>query len=167
MRHAAYRFRRYLEDLATSITASAAVPVWLRSRVLVLLGLRVTGAVISPGCVFEGRQVTIGRGTFIGHRCHFDANGATVTIGARCGIGAGSRFIVNNHEIGGPDERGGPRYQQPVTVSDGVWIASGVTVLPGVTIAAGCVIAAGAVVTRDTKPDGLYAGVPARRLRDL
>lgn len=31
----------------------------------------------------------------------------------------------------------------------------------------GCVIAAGAVVTRDAEPDGLYAGVPARRIRSL
>jgi maltose O-acetyltransferase len=29
------------------------------------------------------------------------------------------------------------------------------------------VIAAGAVVTEDCAPDGLYAGVPARRIRDL
>jgi acetyltransferase-like isoleucine patch superfamily enzyme len=30
-----------------------------------------------------------------------------------------------------------------------------------------CVVAAGAVVTGDCEPDGLYAGVPARRVRDL
>jgi acetyltransferase-like isoleucine patch superfamily enzyme len=40
-------------------------------------------------------------------------------------------------------------------------------VLPGVTVAAGCVTAAGAVVAADTEPDGLYAGVPATRIRDL
>jgi hypothetical protein len=39
--------------------------------------------------------------------------------------------------------------------------------LPGVVIGPGCVIAAGAVVVSDCKPNGLYAGVPARRLRDL
>ena len=40
-------------------------------------------------------------------------------------------------------------------------------ILPGVTIAEGCVIAAGAVVNKSTEPDGLYAGVPARRVKDL
>jgi maltose O-acetyltransferase len=40
-------------------------------------------------------------------------------------------------------------------------------VLPGVTVGDGCVIAAGAVVNADCQPDGLYAGVPARRVRDL
>ncbi len=36
---------------------------------------------------------------------------------------------------------------------------------PGVTIAPGCVVAAGAVVTKDTEPDGVYAGGPAGRVR--
>jgi maltose O-acetyltransferase len=54
-----------------------------------------------------------------------------------------------------------------VSVGNGSWLGTGVTVLPGVTIGEGCVIAAGAVVTADCAPDGLYAGVPARRIRDL
>ena len=37
----------------------------------------------------------------------------------------------------------------------------------GVTVGDGCVLAAGAVVTGDCEPDGLYAGVPARRVKDL
>jgi maltose O-acetyltransferase len=28
-------------------------------------------------------------------------------------------------------------------------------------------VAAGAVVTRDCEPDGLYAGVPAKRVKEL
>jgi maltose O-acetyltransferase len=39
--------------------------------------------------------------------------------------------------------------------------------MPGVTIGDGCTIASGAVVTRDCEPDGMYAGVPARRVKDL
>lgn len=37
----------------------------------------------------------------------------------------------------------------------------------GVTIGEGCVIAAGAVVVHDCAPHGVYAGVPAQRIRDL
>nr|WP_246078761.1 DapH/DapD/GlmU-related protein [Modestobacter excelsi] len=54
-----------------------------------------------------------------------------------------------------------------VIIGRGSWIGAAATVLPGVTVAPGCVIAAGAVVTRDTQPDGLYVGVPARRIRSL
>ena len=39
--------------------------------------------------------------------------------------------------------------------------------MPGVTIGEGCIVAAGAVVTKDCESHGLYAGVPARRIRDL
>ena len=42
-----------------------------------------------------------------------------------------------------------------------------VTILPSVTVASGCVIAASAVVTRQTQPNGLYAGTPARVVRTL
>ena len=50
---------------------------------------------------------------------------------------------------------------------DGCWICAGCTILPGVTIGEGCVIAAGSVVNKDCAPDGLYAGVPAKRIKDL
>ncbi len=43
----------------------------------------------------------------------------------------------------------------------------GAIIMPGVTIAEGCVVAAGAVVTRSTEPNGLYAGNPAVRKKDL
>lgn len=55
----------------------------------------------------------------------------------------------------------------PVTVEDEVWIGANVTILPGVTVRHHCVIGAGSVVTKDTEPYGIYAGVPARRIRDL
>jgi acetyltransferase-like isoleucine patch superfamily enzyme len=40
-------------------------------------------------------------------------------------------------------------------------------VLPGAVVESGCVVAAGAVVTGHCLADGVYAGVPARRLRDV
>ena len=39
--------------------------------------------------------------------------------------------------------------------------------MPGVTVGSGCIIAAGAVLTADCSPDGIYAGVPAKRIKDL
>jgi acetyltransferase-like isoleucine patch superfamily enzyme len=40
-------------------------------------------------------------------------------------------------------------------------------IMPGVEVGPGCVVAAGAVVIKDCEPNGLYAGVPAKRVRDL
>ena len=37
--------------------------------------------------------------------------------------------------------------------------------LPGVQISSRCIIGAGSVVTRSTEPGGIYAGVPAKRIK--
>jgi sugar O-acyltransferase (sialic acid O-acetyltransferase NeuD family) len=50
-----------------------------------------------------------------------------------------------------------------VTVGRGCFIGVGATISPYVTVAEGCFIAAGAHVQSDTKPGGVYEGVPARR----
>ena len=49
----------------------------------------------------------------------------------------------------------------------GTVVDSSGAVLPGVTVGAGCVVAAGAVVRESCDAHGLYAGVPAVRVRDL
>ena len=41
-------------------------------------------------------------------------------------------------------------------------IGVGVTLLPGVVIGENCLIGGGSVVTKDTKPRGIYIGVPAK-----
>lgn len=53
-----------------------------------------------------------------------------------------------------------------VIIGNDVWIGNNVSILEGVTIGDGAVIAAGAVVTQDIEPYAIYAGVPARRIRD-
>jgi maltose O-acetyltransferase len=57
--------------------------------------------------------------------------------------------------------------RKPVIIERGCWIGMGATILPGITIAEGCVIAADCTVTKSTAPNGLYAGTPARRIKNL
>ena len=38
--------------------------------------------------------------------------------------------------------------------------------MPGITLAEGSVVGANSVLTRDTEPWGIYAGSPAKRIRD-
>ena len=51
-------------------------------------------------------------------------------------------------------------------IADNVTIGSNVTVL-SVSICEGAVIGAGSVVTKDITEKGIYAGNPAKKLRDL
>lgn len=90
-----------------------------------------------------------------------------VTIGDDVALAPGVRLECHTHEIGPSRHRAGATLRQPVTIEDGCWIGLGALVLPGVTVARGCVVAAGAVVAKDTEPDGVYGGVPAKRLKDL
>lgn len=55
---------------------------------------------------------------------------------------------------------------KPVRIEENVWIGAKVSVLSGVTVACGCVVGAGAVVTKSTEPNGIYVGVPAKRIKD-
>ena len=55
----------------------------------------------------------------------------------------------------------------PVKIDDGCQIGANVTILPGVHIGKEYVIGAGAVVNKDCEPNGVYVGVPAKRIKDL
>jgi sugar O-acyltransferase (sialic acid O-acetyltransferase NeuD family) len=49
------------------------------------------------------------------------------------------------------------------TIGERCFLGLGSVVRDGVTVAERCVVGAGAVVIRDTEPNGVYAGVPAKR----
>jgi len=54
-----------------------------------------------------------------------------------------------------------------IVIGDEVWIGTSVTILHNVKIGRYSVIGAGSVVTKDIEPYSVYAGVPARKIRDL
>jgi sugar O-acyltransferase (sialic acid O-acetyltransferase NeuD family) len=49
------------------------------------------------------------------------------------------------------------------TIGERCFLGLGSVVRDGVTVAERCVVGAGAVVTRDTEPNGVYTGLPAKR----
>lgn len=55
---------------------------------------------------------------------------------------------------------------QRIIIEDDVWVGLGSIVLSGVTIRKGSIIAAGSVVTKDVEPYSIYAGNPARKIRN-
>lgn len=153
--------------LVNGLAGSFWAPKRLRAAIYRLSGLTVPwNADIAPQVIVRGKGLAVGGGTAINYRCVFDAR-AQVTIGKHCGIGIGAQFITSTHDYRDPAVRAGVGAVRPITVGDGTWIGSGATVLSGVRIGDGCVIASGAVVTKDCQSHGLYAGIPARRIRDL
>ena len=154
-------------DLLNLIVGSPLIPRPLRWRALKGLGMDIAPSRVSPTVWFGSfRRMSIGRDTFINYRCTFNTS-APIAIGARCDIGMQVTFVTSTHEIGPAIRRAGAPRAEPISLGDGVWIGAGAVILPGVTIGDGVVIAAGAVVVGDCEPNGIYGGVPARRLRDL
>jgi acetyltransferase-like isoleucine patch superfamily enzyme len=53
-----------------------------------------------------------------------------------------------------------------IIIEDDVWIGVGCTILSGVKIGIGSIVAAGSVVTKDVEPYTIYAGNPAKKIRN-
>lgn len=160
--------RGYRRNVLNRVARSTLIPDPLRRHALRgLLGVQVGRAKVCAGGFFGGGQpITIGDGTYINRGVYINAS-APVTIGAGVSFGMDVLIVTGSHQIGDPAQRAGTATAAPVTIGDGAWIGARATILPGVTVWPGAVIAAGAVVTRDCEPDTLYAGVPARAVREL
>lgn len=52
-----------------------------------------------------------------------------------------------------------------VSIGERTWIGAGTTVINNISIADSCVIGAGSTVIKDIEEKGVYAGVPARRIK--
>lgn len=91
-----------------------------------------------------------------------------VTIGKGVGIASNCTITPVNHNF---DRLDIPRREQGVTkkgivIEDDVWIGAGCVIVDGVTVGKGSIIGAGSVVTKNTEIDGVYVGVPARKIRN-
>lgn len=137
------------------------------------LGNNVTicqGAQIRPSGFYGGNLgwgLQIGDNSSIGANSYIGCSGKIV-IGNYVMIGPHCTMIAENHNFSKTDI---PMQKQGVVnkgikIKDDVWIGANVTILDGITIETGCVLAAGAVVTKSTEPNGIYAGVPARRIKE-
>lgn len=56
---------------------------------------------------------------------------------------------------------------KPVYIKKNVWIGLNTIVLKGVTIGENSIIAAGSIVTKDVKPNSIYAGNPAKLIKNF
>lgn len=141
----------------------------------VRFGERVT--VVEPvnlyGCsigddTFIGPFVEIQASASVGKRCRIQSHSFVcelVDIGDDCVIAHGVMFTNDKFAFGGP-ARGNKALWLRTQVGNRVSIGSGATILP-VRICDDVVIGAGSVVTKDITRPGVYAGNPARFLKEI
>lgn len=135
-------------------------------NVTVVLPVNLYGCNIGNNC-FIGPFVEIQRNAKIGDHCKIQSHAficELVEIGDHCFISHGVMFINDPFMNGGP-ARGDRTKWKATKIGNHVSIGSNATILP-VKICDYAVIGAGAVVTKDITHPGIYAGNPARKLRD-
>lgn len=145
------------------------------------------GVVIEEGCsVGEDSYIgnysilksgtVIGKNTTVGHLTVFEEScivGDDCLIHSQCHITTGTiienKVFIAPGYIGANDSRMVYLRREKVpfvcnapVIRFGSRLAIGVRVLPGIIIAKQSMIGVGAVVTRDTKPFGVYTGIPAK-----
>lgn len=156
--------------LTNVVAASHFTPHRIRGQLLRLSGIKSKTNKINSKCFFNSKHVSIGEGSFINNYCKFfssDFTGGTIEIGSNCFVAMDVIFTTMTHDIGHVKQRAGEGKYCPIKVGNGCWIGTKSILLPGITICEGCIIAAGSVVNKDCEPNGLYAGVPAKRIKDL
>lgn len=113
--------------------------------------------------VLGDHQGSVGR---IGRYCEF-AHCTVMSAGDHendrpVNIGFGGMPVIHGLDAA----RSGLKPAPMIDIGHGVVISRGAKILPGVAIGDGAVIGAGAVVNKPAEAFGVYAGVPARKLRD-
>ncbi|MDP2722167.1 MAG: acyltransferase [Bacteroidales bacterium] len=137
------------------------------SKVTVIEPVNLYGCTIGDNC-FIGPFVEIQKGAIIGIDCKIQSHAFIcdmVTIGNNCFISHGAMFINDSFSQGGP-ARGNIEKWKPTSIGNNVSIGTNATILP-VTICDQVVIGAGSVVTKNITEPGIYAGNPAKKIRDL
>ena len=117
---------------------------------------------------FIGPFVEIQNDVKIGHNCKIQSHSficELVTIGDDTVVAHGVMFINDLFSIGGP-AKGNKDLWRATKIGNNVSIGSNATILP-VTICDNVVIGAGSVVTKDITESGIYAGNPAKKMRNI
>lgn len=111
-----------------------------------------------------GKNLTIGKNVFINAACQFQDQGG-ITIGDDTHIGPKVVVATINHGLKAKDRL--ILHLAPVHIGKNVWIGASTVILPGVTIGDNAVIGAGSVVRTDVPKDTVYAGVPAKFIKEI
>jgi acetyltransferase-like isoleucine patch superfamily enzyme len=123
-------------------------------------------------CLLSG-LVTIGRNVLITAYVNLAGGQAGLTIEDFAGVAYGSHVLAQTEDYSGETMTNSTvpvRFRKetkaPVRIGRHSIVGTNAVIFPGVTIGEGTSVSAMAVVTRDTQPWSIYAGVPARRVRE-
>ena len=112
-----------------------------------------------------GYNIHVGQNFYAGFNCTI-LDMATVRIGDNCLIGPNVGIYTAGHNIH-PVDRHKSGFAKPITIGNNVWIGGHCVVVGGITIGDNSIIAAGAVLTKDVPENTIFAGNPAKKIKDI
>lgn len=136
----------------------------IRRALLILFGARIdrrasvrgSARIWWPANLVMGPYASLGPGAI----CY---NVAPVTIEAHAIVSQRAHLCTGTHDIDDPDF---PLRERPILIGARSWVAAEAFVGPGVTVGEGAVLGARGVAARDLDPWTVYAGNPARPVRE-
>ncbi len=152
--------------ITNDLNSNYHTPDEIRKLMEQLIGkpIDVSFSMFPPFTADFGKNITIGKNVFINSGCRFqDHGGITIRDGAQIGHNVVIATLNHNPE---PSRRRNT-IPKPVYIGKNVWIGSNSTILPGITIGDNAIIGAGSVVTKDVPQMTVYAGNPARKIKDI
>ncbi|WP_298114016.1 acyltransferase [uncultured Bacteroides sp.] len=127
---------------------------------------------IEDYCVLNG-NITIGNNVFIAVFCLLDGHsGITleedVTFAAKVSIHSGTDDYSGSSLVGSyiPVSLRKKHVSAPVIISKHCIVGDSSVIMPGVTLAEGTAVGALSFIKETTQPWGIYAGVPAKRIKN-
>jgi maltose O-acetyltransferase len=126
---------------------------------------------LSPPWDIRGEQhIFIGADVYIGPHVLMLADvGAEIHIGNKIMFGPQVKLIANDHRFDDPVRSikdSGYSEEAGIWIGNDVWIGTGAIILKNVHIGDGSVVGAGSVVTKDVGGSEIWAGNPARKIKD-
>jgi acetyltransferase-like isoleucine patch superfamily enzyme len=114
-----------------------------------------------------GEGMRIGNHSCIGAYSYIGCAGF-IEIGENVLIGPNIYLIAENHNFGNSDatikEQGMSR--KGIRIGNNIWIGANSKIIDGVTIGDNSIVGAGSVLTKSIPPNCIYAGVPARLIKE-
>ena len=143
------------------------------------ISTRGTNTYIGKYCVIDDfvkiKHVGGDKDIRIGDYCYLNSgcvlySGHGITIGNHVLIGPNCNLVPSNHNFQDRDTIIRLQGHQPsrggIVIEDDVWLGANVTVLDGAHLSEGCVIGANSLIIGKTEPYSVYAGVPAKKIKN-
>lgn len=126
--------------------------------------------------IWAKKSIEIGRDFYIGRDSQIEADckiGNYVILGNK--VALVGKYDHHYQQIGKPirwasqirdKDYNWKGLDDLIIIEDDVWVGYGSIIMSGVRISTGSIIAAGSIVTKDVEPFSIYAGVPAKKIKD-